>query len=209
MATLQSEYWILHLKSTVKHCIHKCFKCYRFNATEMQQKMVNLPTLRVSQACPFQTSGVAYAGPVQLKGRCSKITKAYIAIFVCFCTKAVHLELVSDYTTSAFIAAFRRFTARRGICSNLYSDCGTNFKGAANIMDAKRNFMPKQWTKDIAKILQENGTQWHFNPPAAPHFGGFWEAGVKSMKYHLKRVIGHYTLPLRNTPPYSLKWKLA
>ncbi|XP_055858986.1 uncharacterized protein LOC129921264 [Episyrphus balteatus] len=197
MATLRSEYWILRLKSTTKQCIHKCLRCYRFNATRMQQQMGNLPTLRVTQAQPFQTTGVDYAGPVQLKawkGRCSKVTKAYIAIFVCFCTKAVHLELVSDYTTSAFLAAFKRFTARRGICSNLYSDCGTNFKGAANGMEFEKTFMPKQWTEDIGRFLLDNGTHWHFNPPAAPHFGGLWEAGVKSMKYHLKRVIGHYTL---------------
>ncbi|XP_055909270.1 uncharacterized protein LOC129944103 [Eupeodes corollae] len=197
MAILCTEYWILHLKSTVKKCIHKFLKCYRFTATEMQQKMGNLPALRVNQARPFQTSGVDYAGPVLLKawrGRCSKITKAYIAIFICFCTKAVHLELVSDYATSAFLAAFKRFTARRGICTNLYSDCGTNFKGAATVLESERSHMSKQWTEDIVQRMEANGTNWHFNPPAAPHFGGLWEAGVKSMKYHLKRIIGHYTL---------------
>ncbi|GFX99970.1 integrase catalytic domain-containing protein [Trichonephila clavipes] len=31
-------------------------------------------------------------------------------------------------------------------------------------------------------------------PTFAPHFGGLWEAGVKSLKYHLKRVIGNSIL---------------
>ena len=45
-------------------------------------------------------------------------------------TRAVHLEVVSDLTSVAFLAAFRRFVARRGLCNVIYSDNGTNFQGA-------------------------------------------------------------------------------
>ena len=45
-------------------------------------------------------------------------------------TKAVHIEVVSDLTTEAFIGALKRFTARRGKPSNIYSDNATNFVGA-------------------------------------------------------------------------------
>jgi hypothetical protein len=31
---------------------------------------------------------------------------------------------------------------------------------------------------------------WHFIPPNSPHFGGLWEEGVKSLKYHCKRIVG-------------------
>ncbi|EFN65967.1 hypothetical protein EAG_00422, partial [Camponotus floridanus] len=35
---------------------------------------------------------------------------------------------------------------------------------------------------------------WIFNPPSAPHFGGKWEATVKSVKHHLKRIVGNQLL---------------
>ncbi|GFX18936.1 integrase catalytic domain-containing protein [Trichonephila clavipes] len=45
---------------------------------------------------------------------------------------AVHIELVSDLTSQAFIAALKRFMARRGKCTKLFSDNGKNFVGASN-----------------------------------------------------------------------------
>ena len=59
------------------------------------------------------------------------IVKAYICVFVSLTVKAVHLELVSDLTTDAFIACLRRFVSRRGIPSMIWSDHGINFVGAA------------------------------------------------------------------------------
>jgi len=64
--------------------------------------------------------------------RSKVITKGYIAIFVCFATKAVHIEVVTSLTTESFLAALRRFIAGRGKPKTMYSDNGTNFQGAAN-----------------------------------------------------------------------------
>lgn len=85
----------------------------------------------------FSNCGVDYAGPIGVrmsKGRGSKTFKSYILLFVCLATKAIHLELVSDLTADAFIAAFRRFTARRGNVAHMYSDNGTNFVKANKIL---------------------------------------------------------------------------
>lgn len=95
--------------------------------------MESLPRARVTASRPFLHTGVDFAGPVWLrtsKGRGNKAYKAFLAVFICFSTRAVHLEAVSDYSADAFLAAFRRFVARRGLCDTVYSDCGTNFVGA-------------------------------------------------------------------------------
>lgn len=108
-------------------------------------------------------------------------------------TRAIHLEAVTDLTTNGFVAAFRRFTARRGHCSNLYSDNGTNFVGAdkqlRNMIKSTKSSIPGE----LAELLTLERTTWHFIPPHAPNFGGLWEAGVRSTKVHLRRVIGDAT----------------
>lgn len=109
-------------------------------------------------------------------------------------SKALHLEAVSDMTANSFLAAFRRFVARRGICTDIYSDCGTHFVGASKEPKLLLHKSKLSLPKDLADNLANAGTHWHFIPPASPHFGGLWEAGVKSVKHHLKRVIGERIL---------------
>ncbi|XP_018377652.1 PREDICTED: uncharacterized protein LOC108770515 [Trachymyrmex cornetzi] len=164
----------------------------RYRQTQAKQLMGQLPLSRVIPSRPFSTTGVDYAGPITIKtwrGRAAKTYKGYLAIFVCFSTSAVHIEIVTDYTTEAFIAAYKRFTARRGICTTLQSDNGTNFVGADHELRRRFQSASKE-LKELASLLADLGTEWRFIPAAAPHFGGKWEAAVKSTKYHLRRMIG-------------------
>lgn len=192
MTYLQSRYWILRAKSLVKQYVHRCLICAKHNAKVRTQVMGDLPSARVTPARPFLNSGVDFAGPYQLlmsKGRGAKTTKSYIAIFVCMSTKATHLELVGDLSSAVFIGAFKRFCARRGKCTNLWSDQGRNFIGAnKELCDAWKEAR-LQFQGDIDDQLANDGTQWHFIPAYSPNFGGLWEAGVKSVKYHLKRIL--------------------
>ena len=90
-----------------------------------------LPAVRTRPARTFTYTGVDYAGPFMVKaspGRGRKTTKGCISIFVCLVTKATHIEVVSDYSSPAFLAAFKRFVARRGLCKVMYSDHGTTFQ---------------------------------------------------------------------------------
>ncbi|XP_070526961.1 uncharacterized protein [Cardiocondyla obscurior] len=160
-------------------------------STRAKQLMGQLPEARVTPSRPFTNSGLDYASPIMIKtwrGRAARSYKTYIAIFVCLATSALHLEVVTDYTAEAFIAAYKRFTGRRGICSTLQSDCGTNFIGA----DAQLRQLFNETSvelKHLADLLTNDGTEWKFNPPSASHFGGKWESAVKSTKYHLRRIL--------------------
>ncbi|XP_058447634.1 uncharacterized protein LOC131428013 [Malaya genurostris] len=109
----------------------------------------------------------------------------------CTQTGNIHMELVSDLTTDRFLQALRRFIARRGKCTDLYSDNGTNFVGARNrIQELLSLLKGNRHCEQVTKFCLEEGIQWHFSPPSAPHFGGLWEAAVRSAKHHLLRVIG-------------------
>ncbi|XP_029171127.1 uncharacterized protein LOC114945863 [Nylanderia fulva] len=196
LGLLRLRFWVPRGRTVVKQQLHRCVTCTRWRAATPQPPMGHLPRDRVTPTRPFLSTGLDYAGPISIrtsKGRGHRSQKGYIAVFVCFWSKAIHLEVVSDYSSEAFIAALRRFVSRRGLCTDVYSDCGTTFVGA----DRTLRELFKASTSEglhIARAANTQGIRWHFNPPAAPHFGGLWEAAVKSTKFHLRRVIGDTTL---------------
>ena len=193
IASLRERYWIPRIRRVVRTVIHKCVTCYKFKAHATSQLMGELPSARIQPSRPFRTTGVDYAGPISLRmgtPRSKAITKGYIAIFVCFATKAVHIEVVTSLTTESFLAALRRFIARRGKPKTMYSDNGTNFQGAANeLHDVYKMLHSSSQMATVQDILATEGCDWKFIPPHSPHFGGLWEAAVKSMKHHLRRTL--------------------
>lgn len=194
MAMVQRKYWIVSGRAVIRQVTHSCVRCVRQRAVNPQPVMADLPQTRVQPHRPFAFVGMDYGGPFSVKEsrrRGAKVNKAYLALFICFSVKAVHLEVVSDLSTEAFLAAFDRFTARRGIPEEIRSDCGTTYIGAARHLKTLFNEANIKNT-----LVNKYSCQWKFNPPAAPHFGGIWEAAIKSVKIHLKRVIGDQVLTM-------------
>ena len=198
LSSVGRRFHVVNARRLTRSICSQCKICRKAAPRTVPQQLGELPADRVTTTPAFQTTGIDYAGPVTLKrGYTRKPTyiKAYLALFVCLSTKAVHIEVVSDLTTTAFIAALKRFIARRGCPTTIHSDNGSNFIGARNQLRQLYSFLQ---TDDLnSSINQHLLTQritWNTIPERSPHFGGLWESAVKKMKFHLKRVIGSQIL---------------
>ncbi|XP_075167649.1 uncharacterized protein LOC142239759 [Haematobia irritans] len=169
--SLRSEFWILRLKPLVKKVIPNCKTCILFKRHTQSQIMASLPPERTMPSRPFTNTGVDFAVPFDIKTYKTRVcqkTKGYICIFICFSTKAIHLEVTSDLSTQSFLAAFSRFIARRGCPSCIYSDNGKNFVGAAELLKKERLEFLKSLQSQTLLQYSHNNLVWKFYPLAPP-----------------------------------------
>lgn len=187
---VRETYWPVGGRDLARQIVHACIVCTRLRGRTLTPIMGNLPQERITPTLPFVRCGVDYAGPVLVlnrKGRGSKLMKSYICIFVCFVTRAVHVELVSDLSTDSYLLALKRFISRRGKPLEIYSDNGRNFVG---LMNEFKRFLNQSESK-ITDFATSHDIKFKLIPVYAPHFGGLWEAGIKSCKHHLLRTVGN------------------
>ncbi|GFT50524.1 integrase catalytic domain-containing protein [Trichonephila clavipes] len=190
-AALREKFWILLARDAVRRVVRRCIPCFRNRPKFADQIMGDLPESRVCPSSVFQRTGIDFAGPFLIrssKGRGIRNIKYYICVFVCLATKAVHLEVISDLTSKAFIACLKRFMARRGKPSEIFCNQGTNFYGASR--NLRKEFLQLMKEDAVHQFLVTDNITFHFNPSSAPHFGGIWETTVKSFKFHLNRGVG-------------------
>jgi len=95
----------------------------------------------------------------------------------------VHLEVVPDLTTAAFLRSLKRFTARRGLPRRFVSDNGKTFKAASKAIKAMMQH------EDVQQYLAGVGVQWTFNLARAPWWGGVFEHMVRMTKRCLKKIV--------------------
>lgn len=209
LSILRQRFWLLDGKNQVRKVVRTCIRCFRFDPNTVEYKMGNLPSARVCEAIPFVNTGVDFCGPFHIKEkkyRNRNRIKVYVCVFVCMAVKAVHLEVVSDLTSEGFLAALRRFVARRGVPGHIFSDNGTNFVGANNSLKEVYALFNSEEHKDLVKKFANNHRiTWHFIPPVAPHFGGLWESTVKIFKHHFKRVIGDSLLTFEELNTFTVE----
>ncbi|XP_062556793.1 uncharacterized protein LOC134221620 [Armigeres subalbatus] len=192
LAIVRQRYWPVRGRSVIRQVVKKCVRCFRMHPPEVIQFMGSLPDYRVNPSPVFNCTGIDYAGPFFIRSGIRRVTriKAYVALFICMSSKAIHLELVSDLTSAAFLAALQRFVGRRGCPEKLISDNATNFRGAdSELHELFKLFQSQQYKNKIHHFCTAREIQWSFIPPRSPNFGGVWEAGVKAAKSHLKIVL--------------------
>ncbi|CAL1276505.1 unnamed protein product [Larinioides sclopetarius] len=183
LSKLREKFWVINGRITVCREINICLRCKRYISRNIETPPGSLPQDRVKESAAFEVSGVNLAGPLTLK----EGEKCWIVIFTCAVYRAVHLELVLSLTTISFLLCLRRFIARRGRPKVMYSDNGTNFVGAENLLQNLN------WD-EIEKETSVQRIKWKFIPPSAPWWGGFWERIIHMVKKLLRRVLGNACL---------------
>ncbi|XP_049869025.1 uncharacterized protein LOC126368869 [Pectinophora gossypiella] len=192
LASVRDRYWPVGGRNLARQVAKKCLVCRRFKGQHMTNIMGNLPSERLNPDFPFTNVGTDFAGPFLItdrKGRGCKITKCYLCIFICLNYKCIHLEAVSELSKDAFMLSLKRFIARRGLPKKIFCDNGTNFVAAAR--EINDFFKSKDNVNSIFDFTAQQGIDFKFSPAYAPHFGGLFEAGVKSAKFHLHRIMSN------------------
>ena len=128
LTQVRSKYWITKERQVVKKILSKCNICRRLEGPSYgNPEAPPLPEFRLSSDFAFSKVGVDYAGPMYVKGIYSQskdVHKVYISLYTCSSSGALHLDLVPDISSKAFVRSLERFVGRRGIPSLIISDHG-------------------------------------------------------------------------------------
>ena len=186
MNELRQRFWLPKARSTLKSLLHSCAVCKRRRVQPQIPLMAELPRSRFDSKHAFSSVGLDFCGPVYVRTRRGS-QKRYILLVTCLASRAVHLEVTSSLDTDSFLLALRRFIARRGRPTQIFSDNGKNLKrGEKELREALL-----QWSQaHINDTLSQQNIKWCFNPPAAPHMGGCWESLISSVKRALRVTTG-------------------
>ena len=205
LISLRDKYWITRARQVVRTVVKSCFICRKLNPVRLQVQRAPLPKDRIIQSTPFEVVGIDFTGPLYVYEGVAKIkydpelgrkvlsydgvpcTKAYICLVTCAVTRAVHLELVPDLTTEAFIRAFRRFTSTRGMCRIIYSDNAKTFEKAEKDLEFYLSLMNGP---EFQAYLTEHSIQWNYILECSPWWGGFYERLMRTIKTPLRKILG-------------------
>ncbi|XP_049300463.1 uncharacterized protein LOC125774090 [Anopheles funestus] len=185
MNAFRETYWMRDLRRTVQGVLRKCVICARARPCLLSQKMGQLPAERVTESYTFYNTGIDLCGPfdVQPSIRSRAKLSVYACIFVCMATKAIHIEVVENQSTDAFIAALLRFVSLRGKPNTIHSDNGRNFVGAnAELKRLLQVYKNEKFRNTMVDKMAEYGIAFKFIPPRSPNFGGLWESNIKVAK---------------------------
>ena len=189
----RKHFWCSKARRSVKEILAKCILCQRLKKQKMQQQMAPLPPFRIQEAPrPFTHVAVDYGGPLVAYKGDGTTEKCWFLLFTCLYIRAVHIELVSNMTTETLLSALRRFIARRGCPSIVYSDNAKTFKKAGKELEALQELIN---TSRLQNAFRGRGIQWKFQTELAPHQGGAHERLVRSTKECLRATVRTEKLP--------------
>ena len=196
-ARISAKFVIVGLGTLVNSIKWKCVICQIRQNKPNQQLQAALPTARLGKKMrPFADTGIDYAGPFDIKmGRGKPRKKVWVLVLTCLSTRAVHFEATGGMETTNVLNAISRFADIRGTPETITSDNQTSFVKADKDLQAWLKTVDFEYIRRATLNFRGNqGIEWIFNPPHAPHFGGVFEIIVKAMKRALISTIGHEDL---------------
>ena len=186
LIAVRDKFWVLKARRLVRTIVKTCIICRKYGPVRIKVPMAPLPKDRINRAYPFQVCGVDFTGPIYVtNGR--TVEKSYIVLYTCANIRAIHLELVADQTTEAFLRSFRRMINRRGMINTFYSDNSKTFKSASKEM---KRYVEIMNSNKFKTFLAEEKIEWKFIVDYAAWWGGFYERMMRSIKIPLKKILG-------------------
>ena len=183
--------WTPKIRSRIKSLLLRCVTCQRVKGRTLPRPLPPpLPSERVQWVAPFSHVGVDHTGSYTIKDTQGRKSKAYICLFVCATTRAVHLEVVENLTTTSFMMCLRRLAATKGMPTLIMSDNHKTFiAGETFLLDL-------QLDPSVQEYLQSKNVRWKHQTPRSPWMGGHFERLVRTMKASLATAISRKFLTL-------------
>ena len=175
--------------------ISKCVKCQRLDKQTAKQIEGDLPIERMALVPPFTNCGLDALGPFHLKHTGRNTKKQFVLIGCCMSTRAIALIPLRDMTTSAVINSLIKIHSQFPALKKLFSDNGSNFRGAdREIQEAMKAFNKQE----INEKLEQINLSWEFGPAHCGAAGGAWERLIKMVKKLLRSVIGQQNVDVND-----------
>ena len=175
LCEVRSEYWLSRGRARVRNLLRKCCLCKKFEAKPLHALPASpLPDFRVQCCDPFTHVGIDYLGPLFVYPTPSgkQLEKIHVVLYTCANTRAVHLDIVPDASSSALVNSLKRFVSRRGIPKLFISDNAKCFLGP-----------------ELMKFLKNFDIDWKYILEVSPWWGGFWERMVQTVKRSLRKIL--------------------
>ena len=186
--SIRQRYWITCAVQTVKSVLRTCCRCRREEGhAYVGPDHATLPDFRTMVSYPFTATGIDYTGAFEVTTDQGD-AKAYVVLFTCAASRAIHLELVNDATAKSFIQAFRRFVSHHSLPKKVVTDNGTNLVAGNKIIQELLN------NEEVRRYLTGLLIEVFTIPAGAPWQGGFYERLIGIVKSALKKAIGRTKL---------------
>ena len=189
MAPIHEEYWIPTLRQLFQSMRSARWGCKRFRALPLTVLPPGLlPTDRIHGKGAFEVIRTDFVVPIYYRLSQKRERKAYLVIFSCSLSKAVHLKLVPNLETSMFPTCLKCLIARQGRPAVIYFDNSSMFVKAAKWLKQRRS------NEQLQGFLESHDIQWKFNPSHAPWWGSQFEHLIWIVNTAMYKIIAGATL---------------